>query len=102
MAYTPTTATTTKTKRPGGPAPLTRPDVYEARLGDRGDASGRNIEQNRAIGQDDPMDGSRQGREANKKTGYPGIPDIGTDAAQTEEAEALEAAKRSGNRDRKR
>lgn len=91
MAYTPTT---TKTKRPGGPAPLTPPDEHEARLGDRGDASGRNIEQNRAIGQDDPMDG--------KKTRYPGIPDIGTDAAQTEEAEALEAAKRSGNRDRKR
>jgi hypothetical protein len=77
------------------------PDAHEARLGDRGDASGRNIEQNRAIGQDDPMDGSRQGREANKATGYPGTPDIGTDAAQTEEAEAMEAAKRAGNRDRK-
>jgi hypothetical protein len=26
------------------------------------------------------------GREANKKSGFPGTPDIGTDAAQTEEA----------------
>ncbi|VWX59464.1 conserved hypothetical protein [Burkholderiales bacterium 8X] len=59
----------------------------ESRLGDRGDASGRNLAQNREIGQDDPMDGSRQGREANKPAGYPGIPDIGTDAAQNEEAE---------------
>lgn len=84
--------------RPADPVPV---DEHEARLGDRGDASGRNIEQNRAIGQDDPMEGSRQGREADKKSGYPGMPDIGTDAAQTEEAErARQAAKKP--KDRKR
>lgn len=59
---------------------------HEARLGDRGDASGRNIEQSRAIGQDPPSEGSRMGREATNKSGFPGTPDIGTDAAQTEEA----------------
>jgi hypothetical protein len=66
----------------------------EARLGDRGDASGRNIDQNRAIGQDDPMEGSRMGREANDKTGFPGRPDIGTDAAQLDEAERMQRDKR--------
>ena len=40
------------------------------------------------------MKGSRMGREANKKTGFPGTPDIGTDAAQTEEAKRQEDAKR--------
>lgn len=63
------------------------PALHEARLGDRGAASGNNIEQSRAIGQDDPAEGSRMGREALKQAGYPGVPDIGTDAAQTEEAE---------------
>lgn len=67
---------------------------HEARLGDRGDASGRNIEQNRAVGQDDPMKGSRLGREANKKTGAPGTPDIGTDAAQTHEAQRMQREKK--------
>lgn len=66
---------------------------HEARLGDRGDASGRNIEQSRAIGQDPPSEGSRMGREANKKSGFPGTPDIGTDAAQTEEAAGDEGAR---------
>ncbi|VTU22439.1 hypothetical protein SRS16CHR_03051 [Variovorax sp. SRS16] len=66
----------------------------EARLGDRGDASGRNIRQNRAVGQHDPMEGSRQGRDAIGKTDYPGTPDIGTDAAQTEEAERMRRGKR--------
>ena len=59
--------------------------AHEARLGTRGDASGRNIDQNRAIGQDDPAEGSRSGREADKKSGFPGIPDIGTNAAQTDD-----------------
>lgn len=93
MAHTPATPA-----RPGTPSP---PDDHEARLGDRGDASGRNIAQNRAIGQDDPMDGSRMGREAHKKSGYPGTPDIGTDAAQTEEAEADEAARRERGEDKR-
>lgn len=88
---------TTKTPRPGPPGPL---GENEARLGDRGDASGRNIEQNRALGQDDPMHGSRMGRRLYDGTGQPGIPDIGTDAAQLEEAERMERDKhRAGNRD---
>jgi len=74
---------------PGGPL-----GEAEARLGDRGDASGRNIRQNRAVGQHDPMEGSVQGRDAIEKTDYPGSPDIGTDAAQTEEAERLKRDKR--------
>ncbi|ADU37265.1 hypothetical protein J2W32_001910 [Variovorax boronicumulans] len=41
-----------------------------------------NIDQNRAVGQDSPAEGSHMGREADKKTGYPGSPDIGTNAAQ--------------------
>lgn len=44
-----------------------------------------NIEQNRAVGQDSPTEGSRIGREANKQEGYPGTPDIGTNAAQKKE-----------------
>ena len=50
---------------------------HEARLADRGDASGRNIEQSRAIGQDPPSEGSRMGREV----------------AQTEEAAGDESAR---------
>ncbi|UST54306.1 hypothetical protein NF681_03575 [Comamonadaceae bacterium OTU4NAUVB1] len=62
----------------------------EARVGDRGAASGRNIEQNRAIGQEDPIaTGSRMGRERDEASGFPGTPDIGTDASQTEQAEAI-------------
>ncbi len=41
-----------------------------------------NIEQNRAVGQDSPAEGSHIGREADKKKGGPGTPDIGTNAAQ--------------------
>jgi len=33
-----------------------------------------------------PSESGRLGREANKRSGFPGTPDIGTDAAQTEEA----------------
>ncbi|VTU41129.1 hypothetical protein H4CHR_05864 [Variovorax sp. PBS-H4] len=76
--------TDTKTTHPAPPGPL---GEHEARLGDRGDASGRNIEQNRAVGQDDPLHGSRMGRRLYDGTGQPGIPDIGTDATQLEEAE---------------
>ncbi|MDH6594991.1 hypothetical protein M2165_004880 [Variovorax sp. TBS-050B] len=42
-----------------------------------------NIDQNRAVGQDSPTEGSRMGREANKRHGYPGSRDIGTNAAQS-------------------
>lgn len=66
-------------------------ELHEARLGDRGAASGRNIAQNRAIGQDDPLDGSRMGREQHKAKGFPGDGEPGsgegTDAAQTREAQ---------------
>ena len=77
----------TEIKRP------TVPPAEEARLGDRGQSSGQNIEQSRAIGQDPPSEGSRMGREANKKSRFPGTPDIGTDAAQTEEAAGDEGAR---------
>jgi hypothetical protein len=76
------------------PAPLGPLGENEARLGDRGAASGRNIEQNRALGQDDPLHGSRMGRRLYDGTGQPGIPDIGTDAAQLEEAERMARDKR--------
>jgi len=79
----------TESKHP----PVVPSPAHEARLGDRGDASGRNIEQSRAIGQDPPSEGSRRGREANKKAGFPGTPDIGTDAAQSEEAAGDESAR---------
>lgn len=81
-----------QTAQPLGPdSPLIEHE--EVRNGDRGAASGRNLEQSRAIGQDPPTEGSRQGREANKKTGYPGTPDIGTDAAQLEDAERFSREK---------
>jgi hypothetical protein len=71
------------------PAPTTTKDMNDARAGDRGPASGRNIEQNRAIGQDDPMEGSRMGREQHKARGYPGSGEAGdgqgTDASQVAE-----------------
>ncbi|MDB5828058.1 MAG: hypothetical protein JWQ73_2278 [Variovorax sp.] len=55
-----------------------------------------NIEQDRAIGQDDPAQGSRQGREANKPHGYPGTADIGTNASQIlENGEELPAPDKS-------
>jgi hypothetical protein len=67
----------------------------EARVGDRGTASGRNLEQSRAIGQEDPIaTGSRMGRERDKASGFPGTPDIGTDAVQIEEARAIEREKK--------
>ena len=79
----------TDTRDPSQPAPPGPLGENETRLGDRGDASGRNIEQNRALGQDDPLHGSRMGRRLYDQTGYPGTPDIGTDAAQLEEAERM-------------
>ncbi|QGW81883.1 hypothetical protein [Variovorax paradoxus] len=42
-----------------------------------------NIDQNRAVGQDSPEEGSEIGREANKRHGYPGSRDIGTNASQS-------------------
>ncbi|MDQ0571112.1 hypothetical protein QFZ42_002946 [Variovorax paradoxus] len=42
-----------------------------------------NIDQNRAVGQDSPAEGSQIGREANKRRGYPGSRDIGTNASQS-------------------
>ncbi len=71
------------------PAPTTAKDMNEARAGDRAAASGRNIEQNRAIGQDDPMEGSRMGREQHKARDSPGWGEAGdgqgTDASQVTE-----------------
>jgi len=81
------------TKRPT-PAPPTSLGEHEARLGDRGDASGRNIEQNCAVGQGDPMEGSRAGRE----TGIARTPGTGTDAAPTQgpkRASVAECARRA-------
>ncbi|SFM62316.1 DUF2934 domain-containing protein [Variovorax sp. OV329] len=53
--------------------PITAPPGFqEVSGGDRGDAGSVNMEQSRAIGQDDPSEGSRMGREANKPSGYPG------------------------------
>jgi hypothetical protein len=79
-------------------AAQTQKDMHEARAGDRGAASGRNIAQNRAIGQDDPLEGSRMGREQHKSTGYPGSDEagdgLGTDAAQVEEAEEAKAPRK--------
>lgn len=73
------------------PAPTTKKDTDEALAGERGSASGRNIAQNRAIGQDDPMEGSRMGRERNKPRDYPGSGEpgdgAGTDATQLAEGE---------------
>lgn len=43
-----------------------------------------NIDQSRAIGQDPPEEGSRMGREKNKSSGYPGTPDIGTNAGRAD------------------
>lgn len=52
-----------------------------------------NTQQDRAVGQDDPVEGSRLGREANKPKGYPGTPDIGTNASQiVENGEELPAS----------
>ena len=76
---------------PQGETPSATGSAHDVRIGDRGTASGRNIAQNRAIGQDDPMEGSRMGREQHKETGFPGegeaAVDPGTDAAQTHDAE---------------
>ena len=73
------------------PAPTTTKDMNEARAGDRGAASGRNIAQNRAIGQDDPTEGSRMGHEQHKARDYPGAGEsgdgLGTDASQVAEGE---------------
>ena len=74
-----------------GDAPSATGAAHEARVGDRGAASGRNIAQSRAIGQDDPTEGSRMGREQHKAKGFPGDGEPGsgegTDAAQTREAQ---------------
>ena len=40
-----------------------------------------------------PSESGRLGREANKRSGFPGTPDIGTDAAQTEEPRGRKRAK---------
>ena len=85
------------TKRPT-PAPPTSLGEHEARLVDRGDASGRNIEQNRAVGQGDPMEGSRAGRETMKESGVARTPGTGTDAAPPQgpkRASVAECARRA-------
>ena len=66
--------------------PSAPPGYHEASGGDRGDAGSNNLAQSEAIGQDDPQEGSRMGREANKKSGFPGAPHTGTNAAQDEAA----------------
>lgn len=80
------------------PAPeAPHPASHEMRFGDRGEASGRNIAQNRAIGHQDPLEaGSRQGGEQGKKPGPVGTPERGTDAAQIEEARQVEREKSRG------
>ena len=65
---------------------------HEARLGDRGDASGRNIEQSRAIGQDPPRRAADWDARRTRVP-LPWTPDIGTDPAQTEEAAGDEGAR---------
>jgi len=76
--------------------PTAPPGYREASGGDRGEAGSSNMEQSREIGQDDPQEGSRMGREANKKSGFPGSPDIGTNAAQTKAAEPDPKKKQGG------
>lgn len=77
---------------------LTSTGLPEAGGGDRGEAGSQNAKQSREIGQDDPLEGSRMGREANKATGYPGeeeLADGGSGATPTEaqiRAEDLEAS----------
>jgi hypothetical protein len=65
-----------------------------------------NIEQNRAVGQDSPAEGSHIGREANKREGYPGSRDIGTNAAQTlqvgEKPPPTDAPRKGGANDKVR
>jgi hypothetical protein len=60
-----------------------------------------NINQNRAVGQDSPSEGSEIGREANKRRGYPGSRDIGTNASQSmqvgEKPPPRDAPKSGGN-----
>lgn len=76
---------------PRHPAPITHSEPGEAFAGDRGEQSGVNLQQSRAIGQDPPEEGSRMGREKLKQQGYPGTPDISNDAWQDEEAKRLDA-----------
>ncbi|MBU1358014.1 MAG: hypothetical protein KKC79_02440 [Gammaproteobacteria bacterium] len=75
--------------KPKTPDPAPPTDPFETRLGDRGAASGRNIEQDRAIGQGDPIEGSRMGGEKGTLDGFPDVPDSGTHPAQVEEAKRL-------------
>ena len=72
--------------------PSKPPGYQEASGGDRGDAGSQNMEQSRAVGQDDPAQGSRMGREANKKSGYPGTPDIGSNAGQDDSSGQVEGS----------
>ncbi len=71
-----------------------RPErVAGAAMSARKPASGKapemspvDIEQNRAVGQNSTTEASRLGREANKRQGYPGCPDIGANASQYTQA----------------
>ena len=69
--------------------PSKQPGFQEASGGDRGEAGSRNIEQSREIGQDDPSEGSRMGKEAQKKTGFPGSESRGTQAAQEADGQVV-------------
>lgn len=68
-------------------APSTEFDTRNALAGDRGAASGRNIEQDREVRQHDPAEGSRMGRRAAQGEDLEGEPAReGTHPAQSREA----------------
>lgn len=70
-------------------SPSTKTDQDTALAGDRGAASGRNIAQNRAIGQDDPVKGSRMGKKVYLEGEALEPENVGTNPAQIKEAENL-------------
>lgn len=67
------------------------PGYRETSGGDRGDAGSVNMEQSREIGQDDPTEGSRMGREADKSSGFPGS-EAATQAQPTRDEAIRQAA----------
>jgi hypothetical protein len=54
-----------------------------------------NIDQNRAVGQDSPAEGSRMGREADKAEGAPGQAEQAEQAEQGEQAEQTRQSEQS-------
>jgi hypothetical protein len=53
-----------------------------------------NIDQNRAVGQDSPAEGSRMGREADKAEGAPGQAEQAEQAEQTQQSEQSDRSSR--------